>query len=130
MVRELDFFDGFISPTPPASSPAATITGSSDAPVTIATTISPQSVASEDIFVIGAPGGTTLGSNQITNPDPVFDGQILNLIGTSNGSWLELSNGGTLQLNGPARLTDEAFLSLRYDAAANLWTERYRNGMA
>jgi hypothetical protein len=130
MVRELDFSDGFESSTPPVTSMPTVITGSSSVPVSITAGggITAAAAVAEDQFVKGIGGVTVTANPQISAG--TYNGQVLNLIGTSDTNWVSLANGNGLRLNGPCTLTDGKVLSLRWDSVAALWGERFENGMA
>lgn len=128
-MRELDFDDGFESSAAPVVT-VSTITGTSSAPtaITAGGGITAAAVPEETQFVSGT-GGVDINANPQISAG-TFDGQKLTLIGTSDTDYVLLENGNGLQLNGPCTLTNAAEIGLMWNAAAAVWRERYRNGMA
>ncbi len=128
-MRELDFSDGFESSTPP-SNLAIEATGTSSNPtlVSAGTSISVQAVTAEDQYVAGTGGVTMTADPQISAG--TYEGQIITLIGTSDTDYVTIVDGAGLWLTGLCKLTNGALISLRWDVAAQLWIERFRNGFA
>jgi hypothetical protein len=56
-----------------------------------------------------------------------FDGQELELEGTSNVNTVELRDSGNANLNGLIVLADSTRIGLRWNDTASEWRERYRN---
>lgn len=76
--------------------------------------------------VSGSGGAVTLDT---TTPIAAgeFDGQLLELEGTSNTNTVTLRDSGNADINGDITLSDGTTIGLRWNDSASEWRERFRN---
>lgn len=124
-MRTVDLSTGFTAASAPTiSGVLPTVTGSSASPtaITAGGGITPAGDVAELIFVSG-PADITANPQIAAG---TADGQTLQLIGTSDSSYVFLEDGTGLALNGDMLLNDNASITLVWDDSGSVWVEEGR----
>ena len=93
-----------------------------------ATALTVSATKYNQITYVAAASAITVSANPQIQAGSL-EGQILEVIGTSDTNTVTYSDGTGLKLNGPITLAKWSTISLRWDATGLVWRERYRNDL-